>query len=209
MSCQSMRILELAAQKLKEHVPEHSNEEEAGSSNLSSHLQNQYESEEEYNDPFSSDDSIKDKTFTAASAETSNSHGSSRCESEELDSDSDATDGSVDTNSNRSGNLTPNIAADKYKKTGYLLYTQLVSAAVVFRWSGFADTGFSTCKVDTDRVSWQNKTRRLLQRRLQVQSRRNETEYYKQLQITTSWMRGLTAIAAETDRTGLIGAECT
>ncbi|KAF5294438.1 hypothetical protein FQA39_LY13423 [Lamprigera yunnana] len=102
MSCQSKRILELAAQKLKEHVPKHSNEKEAGPSNLSSHLQKQYESEEEYNDPFSSDDSIKDKTFTAASAEISDSHGSSRSESEELDSDSDTTDESVDINSSRS-----------------------------------------------------------------------------------------------------------
>ncbi|KAF5279592.1 hypothetical protein FQA39_LY18270 [Lamprigera yunnana] len=113
MSCRSKRILELAAQKLKEHVPKHSNEEEVGPSNLSSHLQKQYESEEEYNNPFSSDDSIKDRTFTAASAETSDSHGSSRSESEELDSDSDATDKSVDTNSSRSGNLTPNMAAGK------------------------------------------------------------------------------------------------
>ncbi|KAF5269126.1 hypothetical protein FQA39_LY08796 [Lamprigera yunnana] len=56
MSCRSKRILELAAPKLKEHVPEHSNEEEAGQSNPSSHLQKQYESEEKYNDPFSSDD---------------------------------------------------------------------------------------------------------------------------------------------------------
>ncbi|KAF5306482.1 hypothetical protein FQA39_LY08888 [Lamprigera yunnana] len=111
MSCRSKRILELAAQKLKEHVPKHSNEEEAGPSNLSSHLQKQYESEEVYNDPFSSDDSIKDKTFTAASAKTSDSHGSSRSESEELDSDSDATYECVDTNSSRSGNVTPNIAA--------------------------------------------------------------------------------------------------
>ncbi|KAF5306618.1 hypothetical protein FQA39_LY08807 [Lamprigera yunnana] len=108
MSCRSKRILELAAQKLKEYVSEHSNEEEAGPSNLSSHLQKQYESEEEYNDPFSSDDSIK--AFTA-SAETSDSHGSSRSKSEELDSDSDATDESVDSNSSRSGNVTLNIAA--------------------------------------------------------------------------------------------------
>ncbi|KAF5274999.1 hypothetical protein FQA39_LY06936 [Lamprigera yunnana] len=50
-------------------------------------------------------------------------------------------------------------------------------------------------------------------RRLQVQSRRNETEnsgvYSKQSQKATSRMLGLTALAAKTDWTGLIGPECT
>ncbi|KAF5291662.1 hypothetical protein FQA39_LY14299 [Lamprigera yunnana] len=112
-------FVNIAAQKLKEHLPEHSNEEEAGPSNLSSHLQKQYESEEEYNDPFSSDDSIKDKKFTAASAKTSDFHGSSLSKSEELDSDSDDTDESVDTNSSLSGNVTPNIAMPCQQLAGH------------------------------------------------------------------------------------------
>ncbi|KAF5277900.1 hypothetical protein FQA39_LY06052 [Lamprigera yunnana] len=70
---------------------------------------------------FSGGDSIKDKIFTAASAETSDCHGSSRSESEELDSDSDATDKSVDTKSpeerlNLELEVTPNELYDHVTK---------------------------------------------------------------------------------------------
>ncbi|KAF5285816.1 hypothetical protein FQA39_LY04277 [Lamprigera yunnana] len=96
MSRRSKKILELAAQKLRKQVDKYTSEEEAGPSNPSFHLQKQYESEEKFNNLFNSDVSIKDKTFTVPSAEISDSHGSSRNESDELDSDSDATVESAD-----------------------------------------------------------------------------------------------------------------
>ncbi|KAF5279071.1 hypothetical protein FQA39_LY05749 [Lamprigera yunnana] len=77
---------------------------------------------------------------------------------------------------------------------------------VMFQWSGFVFTGIGTCNADIDASADKikpNKTGRFAAGKLLL------PECYRQLQKATWRILCLIALAAKTDKTGLIGAECT